>query len=518
MLGLVRRLEAETRSLLDSRAWRFCRISELAMAAAMADGAGGTTHRPPSSGGGAPRRAPIGAGGRAARAPGQARPPPGPPAQRPGGGGKKDVSAALPTGGSAGRPGSWAGAGLVRRGSSRASRYVCPQAARPRQGCVRRGGRAVLLKRRRRRPGRRGPRKRPGAAAAGSPHGAQGPAAVARSDGAPRLPAEVSGGGGEGEGPPSSWPRRPLRRAPSARGLGGGLGGGAVSLPPSFSGARPSPPPPPPPPAGLLRRRCCGCCLVAPARPRRPPHRPAPCLGHAARPPASRPAGGARRRRCCRRHPRGVADPAAGRPGEIWLRRTPGRQAAGTVRLRRPLARLAWPPPPRRFYAILRDRGSDERLAGRRRPREKTEHCRSRSRRRPRAQEHVQSAPEGGREGFQAAAAPPPLAAPGSGIRRWGGGVLAFSAAAAAPPRPPALNSRRETQRAGRDLPGPSSPPPCKMRAAHPGGLHGEGGEVSVNRQNTCRCPGQPFAALLSLPPGLPLQTAPEHPPQGLSA
>lgn len=33
LLGLGRRLEADTRSLLDSRAWRFCRIRELAIAA-----------------------------------------------------------------------------------------------------------------------------------------------------------------------------------------------------------------------------------------------------------------------------------------------------------------------------------------------------------------------------------------------------------------------------------------------------------------------------------------------------
>ena len=36
MLGLERRLEAETRSLLDSLACRFCRIKELAIAAAIA--------------------------------------------------------------------------------------------------------------------------------------------------------------------------------------------------------------------------------------------------------------------------------------------------------------------------------------------------------------------------------------------------------------------------------------------------------------------------------------------------
>lgn len=36
MLGLERRLEADTRSLLDSLACRFCRIRELAIAAAIA--------------------------------------------------------------------------------------------------------------------------------------------------------------------------------------------------------------------------------------------------------------------------------------------------------------------------------------------------------------------------------------------------------------------------------------------------------------------------------------------------
>lgn len=36
MLGLERRLEADTRSLLDSLACRFCRIKELAIAAAIA--------------------------------------------------------------------------------------------------------------------------------------------------------------------------------------------------------------------------------------------------------------------------------------------------------------------------------------------------------------------------------------------------------------------------------------------------------------------------------------------------
>lgn len=47
LLGLERRLEADTRSLLDSLACRFCRINELAIAAAIA------AHGPPRA---APRR------------------------------------------------------------------------------------------------------------------------------------------------------------------------------------------------------------------------------------------------------------------------------------------------------------------------------------------------------------------------------------------------------------------------------------------------------------------------------
>ncbi|XP_060098518.1 cation channel sperm-associated auxiliary subunit epsilon-like [Heteronotia binoei] len=71
LLGLVRRLEAETRSLLDSRACRFCRISELAIAAAMATPTAragpGHSSRPLAGGGVAPPRLSIGAGSRSPR-------------------------------------------------------------------------------------------------------------------------------------------------------------------------------------------------------------------------------------------------------------------------------------------------------------------------------------------------------------------------------------------------------------------------------------------------------------------
>lgn len=63
MLGLERRLEADTRSLLDSLACRFCRINELAIAAAIA------AHGPPAPLRAAPGGAARARWGRAAAAP-----------------------------------------------------------------------------------------------------------------------------------------------------------------------------------------------------------------------------------------------------------------------------------------------------------------------------------------------------------------------------------------------------------------------------------------------------------------
>lgn len=63
LLGLERRLEADTRSLLDSLACRFCRINELAIAAAIA------AHGPPAPRRSAPGCAARARWGRAAAAP-----------------------------------------------------------------------------------------------------------------------------------------------------------------------------------------------------------------------------------------------------------------------------------------------------------------------------------------------------------------------------------------------------------------------------------------------------------------